>query len=593
MIKYIDYIYGDNNSSVLSLVHPNSLIKTAGYSEELINFIKTLVPKEDITYALVNALSAGEYYGSNRNGDYFPEDALIKQHGTFTTMGHVYQHHVNKDPLRSYGKPVFSFYNPGMHRVELIVELVNQKAKHIIDALDKGELPAVSMGCKVPFDVCSICGNKAKTRADYCDHLREKMNSVLMDGRRVYAINLEPKFFDISFVTIPADRTAGVISKILLESNKKAEYRDNNIKTAELLEKRASFETMAEIKKNISGKIEAVSEDPKHLIVNSQKRLSQEQVEKLSEYPMEDVLSTMLALRIMPVRQDFQKLALYNLGYKEAADMLDKEGAVFSVNPDANTIELPNVSIENFNEKIAVEVLGNDIEKMANTKPLIISRILTKYALFNEGQQNVFVNPAREFTGEQLEPSLFHKVFFGHKQEPVKSPIRNPALAMGALGALYMGYVSLQNSVMQPSNMGQFKTFLLKYPWLAPVFLAAAGGTVFKGMQEAHYRTSPIFSNNLTKTAGLDKWIRNIIIAVPPSYYYSYRAEEKARRGEPITGIENFVRKHPLLTSYAAGIGATKLLSKVASNTIKVSSVISRLDNESLDVIYNQLIKED
>lgn len=585
MIKYIDYIYGDSSSSVLELVHPGSMVKTAEYSPEIVEFIKKLLPKDGITYALINALSSGEYYGSNRNGDYFPEDSLIKYHDTFQSMGHVYQHHVNKDPMRAYGTVPFSFFNPKMHRVELIIEVSNDKAMPIIERLDKGDLPAVSMGCKVPYDVCSICGNRAKTRIEYCEHLREKMNVTMSDGRKAYAINLEPKFFDISFVTIPAERTAGVISKILLDSNKKASYNCETIKVDTLLEKTAAMESMASINKEITGKIETASEDPKKLIISSQKRLSQDQIEKLSSYPMEEVLSTMLALRIMPVREDFQKLSLYNLGYKEEADLLEKEGMVFDVDPEVKPVDLLNVSIGNFNEKIAM-VLGDDIIEMANTKPLIISRILVKHAMYNEGQQNPYLNPARSYTGKTVEPSLFRKIFFGQKEEPTMSPTRNPALAMGTLGALYSGLIRLQNV----PNPGQFKSFILKFPWIAPLFLATVGSVMSMDAQEAHYRNSPLYAEQFTKTAAaLDKYLRNIIIAVPASYYFSYKAEEKARRGVPITGIENFVRKHPLLVSYAAGIGATKL----TSNLTKVSSVVSRLDNESLDSIYNQLIKED
>jgi len=40
------------------------------------------------------------------------------------------------------------------------------------------------------------------------------MNSVKDNGERVYAINTMPKFFDLSIVTIPADRTAGFLSRL-------------------------------------------------------------------------------------------------------------------------------------------------------------------------------------------------------------------------------------------------------------------------------------------------------------------------------------------------------------------------------------------
>ncbi len=96
--KEIFFEYGDNNSEILQLVHPSNFVKTAEYSQILVDFIKTLKERADKTYALVNALSAGEFYGSNRNGDYFPENALKEYHKTFDALGHVYIHHVNKDP---------------------------------------------------------------------------------------------------------------------------------------------------------------------------------------------------------------------------------------------------------------------------------------------------------------------------------------------------------------------------------------------------------------------------------------------------------------------------------------------------------------
>jgi len=152
--KEIDFFYGDNNSEVMSLIHPGHMYKTAEYSEELRKCITELKEKADKTYALVNALSAGEYYGPNRNGDYFPEKALREYHKTFEALAGIYKFHVNKDPSKSMGKVLFSFYNPTMHRVELILELMNSKAKDIIDGLRVGKLAAVSMGCRVPYDVC-------------------------------------------------------------------------------------------------------------------------------------------------------------------------------------------------------------------------------------------------------------------------------------------------------------------------------------------------------------------------------------------------------------------------------------------------------
>lgn len=171
-------------------------------------------PTPGKTYILVLAMGASEYYGPNRNGDAFRESELKKCHKTFETNAHVYKSHVNKDPAKSYGKVVRSFYNQDMHRVELVLEIDNNKAPDIVEKVNSGQSVAVSMGCRIKFDVCSICGNEAPTREDYCSHLRNELNEIYPDGRVVCADNPNPNFFDISVVWRPADRTGYMLKKI-------------------------------------------------------------------------------------------------------------------------------------------------------------------------------------------------------------------------------------------------------------------------------------------------------------------------------------------------------------------------------------------
>ena len=182
----------------------------------------------------------------------------------------------------------------------------------------------------------------------------------MADGRKVYAVNTMPKFFDISIVTIPADRTAGFIRQLLTDGiDKSAESIPEHVALDTMLEKTSSFNTLADINKELPAKVEAVSHDPKQLVYLSQKRFDKGQIEKLSEFPFSKTLSTMLALRIMPVRSDFQKLALYSLGYKKEADELEKIGYVFEVDSDASPMPMEDVSIDQFDEKIA-EVFKKD-----------------------------------------------------------------------------------------------------------------------------------------------------------------------------------------------------------------------------------------
>lgn len=201
--------------------------------DALRQFIKKLTKKDrdENAYVLVNALGASEYFGPNINADWFTWDGLSHEgmdYGYQTFLNaHAFQHHVNKDATRAFGRPVLSLLNRAMKRVELIVELNRAKARYegaegVLARVDAGEFPDVSMGTKVPEDYCYICGHASKTKDDYCIHMRPPMHlrhlygplRVLPDGRIICVINRKPRFFDISFVFIGADKTAKVMAKL-------------------------------------------------------------------------------------------------------------------------------------------------------------------------------------------------------------------------------------------------------------------------------------------------------------------------------------------------------------------------------------------
>lgn len=215
---YKEIAVSDFQHSDIFLLKEGKLEKRASVAmEEIANeakkFIDSLEPTEEKFYCLVVALGAGEYWGPNRNGDYFKEEDLIKSYKTFEE-GHVFRLHENKDPNKALGRVLKAFWNDRMKRVELILEVDRVKAHDILNRLMNNETVDVSMGCKVEYDVCSVCGHKSRTRAEYCDHLKYSMKKMLPDGTRVYAINPNPKFFDISFVRRGADPTAKVLLKV-------------------------------------------------------------------------------------------------------------------------------------------------------------------------------------------------------------------------------------------------------------------------------------------------------------------------------------------------------------------------------------------
>jgi hypothetical protein len=210
-------------------------------SSPIYDFLKTVQPEAGCSFILVNALGAYEYYDDNRNGDGFPAqpykvgqlatcghaecsksmegwvsepETLIHHYPSFEKHGGIYKHHVNKDPTKSLGYIQKAVWNHHMRRVELLLKLVNSRDPQMAQRIGDGDFPAVSMGCHVRWDVCTICGHHAPTRAQYCEHASRSLRKVLPDGRKVAVLNPSPKFFDISFVFRPADPTGWMLKKV-------------------------------------------------------------------------------------------------------------------------------------------------------------------------------------------------------------------------------------------------------------------------------------------------------------------------------------------------------------------------------------------
>lgn len=387
-------------------------------------FLEKLTPSPNRIYVLVNALGAGEFWGSNINGDYFPESSLIHKgpvygYETFYSA-FPYKHHVNKDPSRSFGKVEVAAWNDAMKRVELVVMIDRELAarfgaQDVCDRLDKGMFPDVSMGCKVPYDLCSVCLDWSKyreaqstfdptrhrsvglavlefhrknpirgvsvTRNDYCEHLKNQLNRILGDGRKVYAINDYPRFFDISFVFIGADKTAKVMAKLASAYTRGAPYvvvpswqvaeelgyeqpateksfekaasaffapppaktrPEEKVKLsgieavrAKLREKSASHAKGAEIIKEVvptqfGGKAVPLEE-------SSRPDIPTEVLDQMGKCPLGDAISTPTTMGMILKPHEFQRITIIHIGKKPLADQLDAEGKVFAPTQETDT----------------------------------------------------------------------------------------------------------------------------------------------------------------------------------------------------------------------------------------------------------------
>jgi hypothetical protein len=325
------------------------LEKIAGRKHpEVEEYLRTLRPDPRYQYVLMTPMGAFEYWGMNVNGDIFPEISLshdmqrgdpapvireleetwLRRFGkslppgnyrefgfkTFLTANR-YRHHVNKNPDLSYGDIVLSVWNPNMHRVEVIVRHDREKAKkvdadEIIRDLDAGKPRQISMGCKVPFDVCTKCGHISRTPRDYCEHLKYAMGRVNSDGSINAAVNFFPRFFDLSDVFVPAAKESGVLEKV-----------------AHILhgipEKRAATMKRAEIEKQV--------------LPNSGHRAVRDASDSEPDLPksvlqkgdLGKLLTTLAGMGIVAKPHEFQSASLGRMGLGRYSDELDRKGMVF------------------------------------------------------------------------------------------------------------------------------------------------------------------------------------------------------------------------------------------------------------------------
>lgn len=383
----IQPIFGDNGflEKSASIKSPEHSWETA---KEIKEVIKTLTPekRKNNAYVLVNALGAGEYFDSNINADYFEWNMLCHKgfdYGYMTFLNaHAFAHHKNKEPEKSMGKPIWSGLHHQMKRVELIIEINKELAAKnghdgILTRVEAGDFIDVSMGTRVPYDVCSICHHESKTTQDYCQHMRpppELMhkygpNKILPDGRRIFVYNPHPRFFDISFVFVGADKTAKVMAKLaskgqqscigdvcaiptggqVIEINTPVKEEPVLQKVASVQDcgcegygsfapKTASHRKLSEIIKSVPANTFSARKLP-HL-ESSEESIPQETLDSFSEMPLKKLLSGLLGLGTILKPAEFQNTILNRMGEKDLAYDLLNKNKIFAPSEDFDSFSL-------------------------------------------------------------------------------------------------------------------------------------------------------------------------------------------------------------------------------------------------------------
>lgn len=338
MLKLIEFgPYFSESEPSLNLIQIDGdgshLVKKAA-DQRINDYVTNLQPRLGKFYLHILAMGAGEYYGANRNADFFPEDNLKLYYKTFEDTGHIFRNHINKDPARAIGKVIYAIYNERMHRVELIAEVDEKLGRDIYDRIANGDYPATSMACKTPYDKCSICGNEASSRQAYCSHLRSELGKTYPDGRKVMALNVAPlRFFDQSIVVKPADVTSGVLQKVafdILSTVGSAELAEEE----GLAEKTANLKKFSELIKEISdGQVVKASPELDKIIANTQDP-PLELIKSLAHVPLKQILSGFISLGISPSTRFLAELIAVQQygsdaeGFGELADLTIKSTGI-------------------------------------------------------------------------------------------------------------------------------------------------------------------------------------------------------------------------------------------------------------------------
>ena len=361
---------------------------------EIAAYIQKAKPIPGKTVVLVDALGAGDYWGSNSNGDYFGEDQLSHEgsdfgYKTFMEYAYPYLEHMNeasiKDPNRRMGDKVdLSVYFRPMHRVQLMVTINRGgKAQNFVERIDNGDYPDVSMACGVQTDRCSICGSVHKVRKDYCQHARNMLNQVMPDGQKVYLINNKPRFHDISLVFLGAEKNSKVLLKV---ANKEAAMKKT---------------------------IPAVISDSYAVPA----MLDKDTLGNLSKYPVEDVMTTMKdkGLRMSP--PEFQYMMLSKVNQKQASDFAAR-GICF----DPEQYEPRNVPEGRFDERIEATLDYRRLEKgagaMTSSTSIVAPIMAGIYHAFMQDVPKVITETVRAVRENAGTAAVAAGYILGHAMAP-------------------------------------------------------------------------------------------------------------------------------------------------------------------------------
>jgi hypothetical protein len=175
-----------------------------------------------------------EKWGPNQNGDAFPLKELQSSYQTFKGKGNFIDHK-SDDITKIRGLVVDAYMNNEDQCVECLIAVDKKSHPQLCRDIDTGTVNSVSMGTRVGWSECSVCGNIARTEDDYCQHIRnhkgQKFGSYVNNAAHrfgewpVHEVNHQLEFIELSWVSVPAFKEANILER-LASLNIKEEDKD-------------------------------------------------------------------------------------------------------------------------------------------------------------------------------------------------------------------------------------------------------------------------------------------------------------------------------------------------------------------------------
>lgn len=565
---------GPDGEPLVHVIDPGEKVKLASnLIPEVEDFIKCLRPDPRFTYVLVNAMGYSEYYGANSNKDWYgynpkldfngllhaPDDwgkdyEKDRKCGKYWPYGYptyygatVYAHHQNKDPEKyGFGDIIFVAPNHAMKRIELVKRIDNELIKmrgraSILDRIRHGERVDVSMGCKVPFDLCSICTDwdtiqkawdtfdskkhlhpgiailryhktvgpirgLSITRKDYCEHMRTQAGKILPDGRKVFVYNDFPRFFDNSFVWIGADRTARVMWFLTPDMPSKADIlarqqaprimiKDRTIIVKTAMEKAAGAPVkLSEMEKEIPG---AFAREIRLHSFN-EPDIDKDVLEHSSKvYGIKQLLSTLAALGIVLKPGEFQHIVTASKPMGDRLNSaLEKKACVF----DTSLTKVSDdyvVSGEHFDEGLA-RIFGSMAPVRSSFAPHLGPRCVSPHGgqvkLASEVRTDFLDEISAQYNGYRISvleqaPALFPKYASVYPLDPEDllkvSQAGLASLLLGLGPVVHLVSSHLRNKERSGQDLGTVGKFVADNPNFSRAFTIGAGLRAAMGVQAA------------------------------------------------------------------------------------------------------------